>query len=104
MLSTHISSNSSTQPNLNDNSNSFLSVNNSHSQLCSYAKNTVSTEALPPKPLKTPINVCFIGAGYVGGTSSAVMAYKCPEDTVTVTVCDISPEKINAWNSDKVKL
>jgi len=53
--------------------------------------------------LRKPLNVCYIGAGYVGGTSSAVMAYKCPEDQVTVTVCDIDAEKINAWNSNNVK-
>jgi len=52
--------------------------------------------------LNTPINVCYIGAGYVGGTSSAVMAYKCPKDIVTVTVCDTNKNKIRAWNSDKV--
>jgi len=50
--------------------------------------------------LNRPLNVCFIGAGYVGGTSSAVMAYKCPEDKVKVTVCDVDTEKINSWNSD----
>ena len=54
------------------------------------------------KFLKRPLNVCYIGAGYVGGTSSSVMAYKCPEDEVIVTVCDVDSEKINSWNSDNV--
>jgi len=53
-------------------------------------------------PLERPINVCYIGAGYVGGTSGAVMAYKCPEDRVKVTICDTCETKINSWNSDKV--
>lgn len=52
--------------------------------------------------LKRPLNICFIGAGYVGGTSSAVMAYKCPEKEVMVTVCDVDNEKIKAWKSDNV--
>ncbi|KAG4102875.1 hypothetical protein H8356DRAFT_1647940, partial [Neocallimastix lanati (nom. inval.)] len=54
------------------------------------------------KYLNRPLNVCYIGAGYVGGTSSSVMAYKCPEDEVIVTVCDVDSEKINSWNSDNV--
>ncbi|KAG4095515.1 nucleotide sugar dehydrogenase [Neocallimastix lanati (nom. inval.)] len=52
------------------------------------------------KYLNRPLNVCYIGAGYVGGTSSSVMAYKCPIDEVIVTVCDVDTEKINSWNSD----
>ncbi|KAL6612276.1 UDP-glucose dehydrogenase [Neocallimastix sp. 'constans'] len=54
--------------------------------------------------LKRPLNVCYIGAGYVGGTSSSVMAYKCPEDEVIVTVCDVDSEKINSWNSDNLPI
>jgi len=54
------------------------------------------------KYLNRPLNVCYIGAGYVGGTSSSVMAYKCSEDEVIVTVCDVDSEKINSWNSDNV--
>jgi len=50
------------------------------------------------------INVCYIGAGYVGGTSGAVMAYKCPEDRVKVTICDTCQEKIKEWNSDKLPI
>jgi len=54
------------------------------------------------KYLNRALNVCYIGAGYVGGTSSSVMAYKCPIDEVIVTVCDVDIEKINSWNSDNV--
>ncbi|OUM69270.1 hypothetical protein PIROE2DRAFT_65831 [Piromyces sp. E2] len=67
-------------------------------------KRNIKTCSPTVSPLDTPINVCYIGAGYVGGSSSAVMAYKCPEDMVTVTVCDISSEKIDAWNSDKLPI
>ncbi|OUM59289.1 hypothetical protein PIROE2DRAFT_21261 [Piromyces sp. E2] len=54
--------------------------------------------------LKKLINICYIGAGYVGGTSGAVMAYKCPEDKVKVTICDTCESKINAWNSEKLPI
>lgn len=46
----------------------------------------------------TITNVCFIGAGYVGGSTSAVIAQQCPN--VTVTVVDINDKIINQWNSD----
>ncbi len=103
MLSTHLSSNSPSKLNTNNDPNSFL-LNDSlqKSELNTNSNNVTNTEISSSKPLSAPINVCYIGAGYVGGTSSAVMAYKCPEDMVTVTVCDICPEKINSWNSDKV--
>ncbi|KFD58758.1 hypothetical protein M514_00451 [Trichuris suis] len=42
--------------------------------------------------------VCCIGAGYVGGPTSSVIAYKCPE--IRVTVVDKCEEKIRQWNSD----
>ena len=42
--------------------------------------------------------VCCIGAGYVGGPTCSVIAYKCPE--IQVTVVDISKQRIDAWNSD----
>jgi len=51
-----------------------------------------------------PIKICYIGAGYVGGTSSSVMAYKCPQDKVIITVCDVDSNKINSWNSDNVNI
>ena len=44
------------------------------------------------------MNICCLGAGYVGGPTMAMIAHKCPQ--VTVTVADINEERINAWNSD----
>lgn len=41
--------------------------------------------------------VC-IGAGYVGGPTMAVIADRCPD--VSVTVIDLNPDRIAAWNSD----
>ena len=40
--------------------------------------------------------ICCIGAGYVGGPTMAVIARQCPN--ITVTVVDISEERIAAWN------
>ena len=41
-------------------------------------------------------NICCIGAGYVGGPTMAVIALKCPD--VKVTVVDLNPQRIAAWN------
>ena len=42
-------------------------------------------------------HILCIGAGYVGGPTMAMIAYKCPQ--YKVTVVDINREKINQWNS-----
>ena len=41
-------------------------------------------------------NICCIGAGYVGGPTMAVMAYKCPD--IQVEVVDLNEERIKNWN------
>ncbi len=41
--------------------------------------------------------ILCIGAGYVGGPSMAVIAYKCPD--YCVTIVDINHQRIDAWNS-----
>ena len=48
----------------------------------------------------TPKTILCIGAGYVGGTTMAVMADRCPE--LAVTVLDIDAARIAAWNSDRL--
>ncbi len=45
-------------------------------------------------------NICCIGAGYVGGPTMAVIAYKCPD--VKVTVVDLNESRIAAWNDADV--
>ncbi len=47
-------------------------------------------------------NILCIGAGYVGGPTMAVIAWKCPE--YRVTVVDIDPEKIERWQSDNLPI
>ncbi|KAF9198723.1 UDP-glucose 6-dehydrogenase 1 [Haplosporangium sp. Z 27] len=48
------------------------------------------------------VNICCIGAGYVGGPSSAVIAYKCHD--VKVTIVDLNQARIDAWNSDNLPI
>lgn len=47
-------------------------------------------------------NILCIGAGYVGGPTMAMIAYKCPQ--YKVTVVDINPERIARWNSDQLPI
>ncbi|MCD6152340.1 MAG: nucleotide sugar dehydrogenase [Syntrophobacterales bacterium] len=46
--------------------------------------------------------ILCIGAGYVGGPTMAMIAYKCPQ--YKVTVVDINPERIARWNSDDLPI
>ncbi len=43
-------------------------------------------------------NILCIGAGYVGAPSMVMIASKCPD--CKVTVVDINPQRIDAWNSN----
>ena len=45
-------------------------------------------------------NICCIGAGYVGGTTMAIIAQKNPN--INVEVVDINHDRIKAWNSDNL--
>ena len=47
------------------------------------------------------INICCVGAGYVGGPTMAVIADFCPE--ILINVVDISEERIKAWNDNNLK-
>jgi UDPglucose 6-dehydrogenase len=47
--------------------------------------------------MKFKKKILCIGAGYVGGPSMAMIAYKCPD--CRITVVDTNPDRINAWNS-----
>ena len=46
--------------------------------------------------------ILCIGAGYVGGPTMAMIAFKCPR--CRVTVVDINHERIAAWNSDDLPI
>ena len=43
------------------------------------------------------MNICCIGAGYVGGPTMAMIALKCPD--IRVNVVDMNVARIAAWNS-----
>lgn len=46
--------------------------------------------------------ILCIGAGYVGGPTMAMIAKKCPD--CEVTVVDINPARIDAWQSDDLPI
>ncbi len=52
--------------------------------------------------MKFKKNILCIGAGYVGGPTMAIIAYKCPQ--YRVTVVDINPIRIAEWNSDDLPI
>jgi UDPglucose 6-dehydrogenase len=43
------------------------------------------------------MNICCIGAGYVGGPTMAMVALKCPD--IKVTVVDMNASRIAAWQN-----
>jgi UDPglucose 6-dehydrogenase len=45
-------------------------------------------------------NILCIGAGYVGGPTMAMIAFKCPQ--YKITVVDINRERIAQWNSEEL--
>ncbi len=47
-------------------------------------------------------NILCIGAGYVGGPTMAMIAFKCPQ--YKVTVVDINPKRIAQWNSEELPI
>jgi UDPglucose 6-dehydrogenase len=47
-------------------------------------------------------SICCLGAGYVGGPTMAMIAAKCPH--IQVTVADMNPTRIAAWNSDTLPI
>ncbi|KAI1762664.1 nucleotide sugar dehydrogenase [Hypoxylon sp. FL1150] len=47
-------------------------------------------------------NICFVGAGYVGGPTAAIMAYENPH--LRVTVVDNNEQRIRRWNSEHLPI
>jgi len=48
------------------------------------------------------LQICCMGAGYVGGPTMAVIAKMCPK--IRVCVVDLSQKQIDAWNSDSLPI
>ena len=53
-------------------------------------------------PASFIMNICCIGAGYVGGPTMAMIALKCPG--ITVTVVDMNAARIAAWNTGNLPI
>ena len=50
--------------------------------------------------ISSPIKICCIGAGYVGGPTMAMIAKMCPD--IAVHVVDLNQTRIDQWNSDEL--
>ena len=48
------------------------------------------------------MNICCIGAGYVGGPTMAMIALKCPD--IRVNVVDMNAARIAAWNEGNLPI
>ena len=51
---------------------------------------------------KSPVKICCIGAGYVGGPTMAMIAKQCPD--IEVHVVDLNQARIDQWNSDDLPI
>ncbi|KAG6362791.1 hypothetical protein INS49_007885 [Diaporthe citri] len=47
-------------------------------------------------------NICFVGAGFVGGPTAALIAYHNP--SIVVNVVDLNTERIAAWNANHLPI
>lgn len=52
--------------------------------------------------MNSPIKICCIGAGYVGGPTMAMIAKQCPD--IDVHVVDHNQSRIDQWNSDELPI
>ena len=50
----------------------------------------------------SPVRICCIGAGYVGGPTMAMIAKQCPD--IEVHVVDLNQARIDQWNSDELPI
>lgn len=79
-------------------SNSLTQLSSTDSTRSLQASTSTSNSS-PPIKVR---NICCIGAGYVGGPTCTVIAQKCPH--IKVTIVDINPVRIKAWNSEDFNL
>ena len=52
--------------------------------------------------MNSPIRICCIGAGYVGGPTMAMIAKQCPD--IEVHVVDLNQARIDQWNSNELPI
>ncbi|KAL2752021.1 hypothetical protein ACRALDRAFT_2114172 [Sodiomyces alcalophilus JCM 7366] len=60
------------------------------------ASTMTNGNVVPTEPIEVK-NVCFVGAGFVGGPTAALIAFHNPH--IQITVVDLNAERIAAWNS-----
>lgn len=63
----------------------------------SVATTIVTLSSAPPVR-----NICFVGAGFVGGPTAALIAYHNP--SIIVNVVDLNTERIAAWNANHLPI
>lgn len=59
-------------------------------------------DSAEPRSFRRITKICCVGAGYVGGPTSAVIAVKNPD--IQVTVVDYDAKRIAAWQSDELPI
>ncbi|KAJ5150407.1 uncharacterized protein N7500_010596 [Penicillium coprophilum] len=89
----------STESNVPTSSEQSLNGTDSLDIASSSTRTTVGDDSDPdtpfdPRPIR---NICCVGAGYVGGPTAAVIAFKNPQ--IRVTVVDKDERRIRRWNS-----
>jgi len=52
--------------------------------------------------ISSPVKICCIGAGYVGGPTMAMIAKQCPD--IEVHVVDLNQARIDQWNSNTLPI
>lgn len=86
-----------TTPNRSRSCSPALDISTDPESACSDTKFSLDdsdTESIRAKPIR---NICFVGAGYVGGPTAAVIAHQNP--SINVTVVDKDQSRIRRWNS-----
>ncbi|KAI3398043.1 hypothetical protein diail_9906 [Diaporthe ilicicola] len=65
-----------------------------------HTRSDTTITTLPSAPQVS--NICFVGAGFVGGPTAALIAYHNP--SITVNVVDLNTERIAAWNANHLPI
>ena len=71
-------------------------------KFCVFLLCLVSSEIEKVNKMVAIKNIACIGAGYVGGPTSSVIAQKC--SNIKITVVDLSQSRIDAWNSGSLPI
>ena len=78
-------------------SSSSTSISEYHSSPKLLSEEPETTHSTEPDYTKPISKICFVGAGYVGGPTAAVIAFANPQ--IQVTVVDRDSRRIKSWQS-----